>query len=59
MTVATGFLDVAIKPGHGIYMSQWRRHITGGEVVTLPVGTATGLIASGFAELAPPTTGDD
>jgi len=59
MTTATGLLDIVIKPGHGIYMSQWRRHLTGGEVVTLPVIDAMGLISAGFAELAPQTTGDD
>lgn len=59
MTTATGLLDVVIRSGHGVYMSQWRRHLTGGEVVTLPAIDATGLISAGFAELAPQTTGDD
>ena len=59
MATTTPFLDVVIKPGHGIYMSQWRRRVTGGETVTLPIVSATGLISAGFAELAPQTTGDD
>ncbi len=59
METATAFLDVVINYGHGIYMSQWRRHVTGGEVLTLPAVDAMGLITAGFAELASQTTGDD
>lgn len=59
MADATPVVQIVVAYGHGIYMSQWGRHVTGGETVTLPVVDAMGLISAGFAELAPQTIGDD